>query len=94
MRLRILLDECLPKDLRASLSPHKCTSVVDFGYLPGRKKERLLAFGDGIFDVHYVQPSRRGASEALRYRTAVVISRQNRIAYRILGYLAPRYLLL
>lgn len=49
--MRILLDECLPKDFRKNLEPHQCTSVVDFGYLPGRQKENLLAFAEGIFDV-------------------------------------------
>ena len=49
--MRILLDECLPREFRKCLEPHWCTSVVDFGYLPGRKKESLVAFAVGIFDV-------------------------------------------
>jgi len=49
--LRILLDECLPIELKATLAGHSCTSVVHFGYLPSRKKESLLQFANGIFDV-------------------------------------------
>jgi hypothetical protein len=92
--LRILLDECLPKDLRASLSPHNCTSVVDFGYLPGREKESLLAFGDGIFDVFITfnlpDAERR---KLFGYRTAVVMlsAKSNRLSdLRLLG---PKILL-
>jgi hypothetical protein len=49
--MRVLLDECLPREFKTCLKPHWGTSVVDFGYLPGRKKESLITFAEGVFDV-------------------------------------------
>lgn len=47
--------------------------MVDFGYLPGRKKESLVTFAEGIFDVFVTRSLRNPELQKLRrHQTAVI----------------------
>jgi predicted nuclease of predicted toxin-antitoxin system len=48
--MRVLLDECLPKRLKAGLSGHECQTVPEAG-LAGKKNGELLRFAETAFDV-------------------------------------------
>jgi len=49
--MRILLDECVPKDLRNSFSDHHCQTVPDAG-LAGKKNGEMLTLAEKSgFDV-------------------------------------------
>lgn len=48
--MRILLDECLPKDLKGDLAGHYATTVGDMGW-SGIKNGRLLLLAEQEFDV-------------------------------------------
>jgi hypothetical protein len=71
--MRVLLDECLPREFARCSEPHAGTSVVQFAYLPGRKKESLITFADGIFDVFLTFGGVDPKFQKLRpHRTAVI----------------------
>jgi predicted nuclease of predicted toxin-antitoxin system len=50
--MRILVDECLPAPIKASLTPfgHDCKTVREIGF-GSRKNGELLALADGKWDV-------------------------------------------
>lgn len=48
--MRVLLDECLPRRLKAGLRGHDCRTVPEVG-LAGKKNGELLRLADGNFDV-------------------------------------------
>jgi hypothetical protein len=56
------------------LKPHWGISVVDFGYLPGRQKESLVTFAEGIFDVFVTRRPRNPKLQNLRSRRVAVIT--------------------
>ncbi len=48
--MRILLDECLPRKLKAHLQPHEARTVPEMGWA-GLKNGRLLSLAEAEFDV-------------------------------------------
>lgn len=50
--MKILVDECAPRDLKLNLQPHgfECLTVQEAGY-SGKKNGELLALAEGKFDV-------------------------------------------
>lgn len=48
--MRILLDECLPRDLRLHFSEHECKTVQEMGW-SGKKNGVLAGIAEGHFDV-------------------------------------------
>ncbi|HZT35760.1 MAG TPA: DUF5615 family PIN-like protein [Nitrososphaera sp.] len=48
--MRILIDECLPKKIKASFPTHECTTVQEAG-LAGKQNGDLLSLAEGNFDV-------------------------------------------
>jgi hypothetical protein len=48
--MRILLDECLPRRLKAHLVGHDCQTVGEAGWA-GKKNGELLRLADGSYDV-------------------------------------------
>ena len=48
--MRVLLDECLPRDLKVYLSQHDCRTVQEMGW-SGKKNGTLAALAEGHFDV-------------------------------------------
>lgn len=48
--MRLLIDECLPRDLKHLLTPHDCSTVQEMGW-SGRKNGQLLSLAEGKFDV-------------------------------------------
>lgn len=50
--MRILIDECAPRDLKLSLAAHhcECSTVQELGW-SGKKNGELLALAEGKFEV-------------------------------------------
>ena len=48
--MRILIDECLPRDLKRLLAGHESSTVQEMGW-SGRKNGELLSLADENFDV-------------------------------------------
>ncbi|HET9743993.1 MAG TPA: DUF5615 family PIN-like protein [Terriglobales bacterium] len=48
--MRILIDECVPRNLKRSLPFHECLTVQEAG-LAGKQNGDLLAMAEGKFDV-------------------------------------------
>lgn len=48
--MRILIDECLPRDLKLQLAKHECRTVQEMGW-SGKKNGALLALAKDKFDL-------------------------------------------
>jgi predicted nuclease of predicted toxin-antitoxin system len=48
--MRVLVDECLPRRLKAALHDHECSTVPEAGFA-GKKNGELLALAAGRYDV-------------------------------------------
>jgi hypothetical protein len=48
--MRVLLDECIPRKLKAQLVGHECRTVPEAGWA-GKKNGELLRLAEGGFDV-------------------------------------------
>lgn len=48
--MRILIDECLPRKIKASFPMHECTTVQEAGFA-GKQNGDLLSLAEGNFDV-------------------------------------------
>lgn len=48
--MRLLLDECIPRKLKAYLLGHECLTTPEAGWA-GKKNGELLALAEGSFDV-------------------------------------------
>jgi predicted nuclease of predicted toxin-antitoxin system len=48
--MRILIDECIPRKFKSSLSLHDCQTVPEAG-LAGKKNGELLGLAEGRYDV-------------------------------------------
>jgi predicted nuclease of predicted toxin-antitoxin system len=48
--MRLLLDECIPRKLKAYLSGHECRTTLEAGWA-GKKNGELLTLAEGSFDV-------------------------------------------
>ncbi len=48
--MRVLIDECLPRKIKASFPMHECTKVQEAGFT-GKQNGDLLSLAEGNFDV-------------------------------------------
>lgn len=48
--MRVLIDECLPRELKRFLAEHDCSTVQEMGW-SGRKNGELLSLAEGTFDI-------------------------------------------
>lgn len=87
--MRILLDECLPKQLRKHLPEHSVTTIGEAGWR-GLQNGQLAGKAEGSFDV-ILTVDRRFAESAgsARRHVAVVILRAESNSLRSLRPLVP-----
>jgi predicted nuclease of predicted toxin-antitoxin system len=81
--MRILLDECIPRKLKASLSKHECKTVPEEG-LAGKKNGELLAIAEQLGFGALLTPDRGiEYQQNLRPRTLAIVlirAKSNRTA--------------
>ncbi len=77
--MRVLLDECLPRRLKQSISGHEVVTVPEAGWA-GRSNGELLALATERFDVFITVDQNLAAQQNLGSGPAVVIlmARSNR----------------
>ena len=78
--MRVLLDECVPKRLGATLAPHIVSTVVEMGW-SGIKNGELLTLGASMFDCFLTVDRNlqfQQNASALPMAILVVRSRDNR----------------
>lgn len=81
MPKRVLLDECLPRDLKKSLEGHTVRTVPEAGWA-GKENGELLALASGTFDL-FVTVDRNLVSQQnianLQIGVIVLMARGNRL---------------
>ena len=78
--MRILLDECLPRQLRQTLPGHQVLTVPQMGWA-GTKNGALLRLAEGVFDVFITVDQNMRHQQDLRSMTLgiiVLVSQNNR----------------
>jgi predicted nuclease of predicted toxin-antitoxin system len=79
--MRILLDECLPRPLKRSLTGHECQTARERGW-DGRRNGDLLHLAEQEFDI-FLTVDRRLASqqnlEQFQIAVVILIVRDNRL---------------
>jgi predicted nuclease of predicted toxin-antitoxin system len=78
--MRVLLDECLPRRLKHSISDHEVATVPEVGWA-GKANGELLALAGERFDVFVTVDRNLPAQQSLGLGPAVVIlaARSNRL---------------
>jgi hypothetical protein len=80
--MRVLLDECLPRRLKAHLAGHQVITVPEAGWA-GKKNGELLRAASGLVDAfdHDRQQSRLPATPCrVPFAVVVLSARSNRLA--------------
>ena len=81
MRRRVLLDECLPRDLTKSLAGHDCETVPEAGWA-GKENGELLRLAASEYDV-FVTVDRNLAFQQnlanLEISVVVLVAKGNRL---------------
>lgn len=72
--MRILIDECAPRDLKLSFTGHKCEcqTVQEVGW-SGKKNGELLSLAEGKFDVLVTLDKNMQFQQNLRGRKIAVL---------------------
>ena len=90
--MNILLDECLPRQLRRELTGHTVATVVSMGWA-GTKNGALLRRAEGQFDVFLTADQNLQYQQQLRsFQIAVIILRAPNTELETLRPLAPQIL--
>ena len=78
--MRVLLDECLPRRLKRSISGHEIETVPEAGWA-GKSNGELLDLASGRFDVFITIDRNLPAQQTLGSELAVVVlaARSNRL---------------
>lgn len=78
--MKVLLDECVPRQLRNSLPQHECRTVPEFG-LAGKKNGELLSAAEAAgFEVFVTLDRGIEYEQSLgRRKRAVILIRANRV---------------
>jgi predicted nuclease of predicted toxin-antitoxin system len=80
--MRVLLDECLPRRLKAHLAPHQVITVPEAGWA-GTKDAVLLRAASGLVDVFITVDSNLAYQQritSLPFMVVVLSARSNRLA--------------
>jgi len=80
--MRLLLDECIPRSLKAHLNEHTCLTVQQAGWA-GKRNGELLSLAEEHFDVFVTLDKGIGYQQNLTGRKIAVLilrARTNRIA--------------
>lgn len=82
--MKVLLDECVPKALKATLAKHghECLTVQEAGW-SGKLNGELLSLGEGRFNVLITLDTNLRYQQNLVGRTisiVVILARSNRLA--------------
>ena len=79
--MRVLLDECIPRDLKKHLPGHECLTAPEAG-LAGKKNGELLRLAAGRFDVLVTVDKNLRHQQNLRgiaFGIVVLMARGNRL---------------
>ncbi len=78
--MRLLLDECLPRDLKLHFAEHECKTVQEMGW-SGKKNGILARMAEGHFDVLLTVDQRFNYEVKSRSSLAILIvnAKTNRI---------------
>lgn len=89
--MRVLLDECLPRRLRRSISGHEVSTVPEAGWA-GKRNGELLALARGSFDVFVTVDRSLPAQQVVESGPAVVVLRAPSNRFTDLEPLVPELL--
>ncbi|PYQ12171.1 MAG: hypothetical protein DMF80_18675 [Acidobacteria bacterium] len=87
--MRVLLDECLPRKLKAELSGHETRTVPEAGWA-GKKNSELLDLAAGLFDVFLTVDAAISLHRRPPSRLAVIILKAPSNRLEVLRPLMPR----
>ena len=78
MPKRVLLDECLPRQLKRSLAGHEVRTVPEAGWA-SKENGDLLAFAVGKYDVFVTVDRNLTLQQNLEITIVVLVARGNRL---------------